>query len=81
MDLRDVRELNRTEKIEDAIHAPHGMLEFWVYPDSPHHKSIFKIYKALILFCASKRQSALAAKTLLEIGFDRIFDIEGGLTA
>ena len=81
LDLRDVRELNRTEKIEDAIQAPRGMLEFWEEPNSPYHKSIFKTDKALILFCASKWRSALAAKTLMEMGFDRIFDIEGGLTA
>ena len=56
-------------------------LNFWVYPNSPHHKSIFKTDKALILFCASKWRSALAAKTLMEMGFDRIFDIEGDLTA
>ena len=80
-DLRDIRELNRTGKIEDAIHTPCGMLEFWIDPNSPYHKSIFKTDKALILFCASKWRSALAAKTLIEIGFDRIFDIEGGLTA
>ena len=81
MDLRDVRELNRTGKIEDAIHAPRGMLDFWVDPNSPYHKSIFKTYKSLILFCASGWRSALAAKTLMEMEFDRLFDIEGGLTA
>ena len=81
MDLRDVRELNRTGKIEDAIHAPRGMLEFWVDPNSPYHKPIFKTDKALISFCASGWRSALAAKTLMEMGFDRIFDIEGSLTA
>ena len=64
VNLRDVRELNRTEKIENAIHAPRGMVEFWVYPNSPYHKSIIKTDKALILFCASEWQSALAAKTL-----------------
>ena len=81
MDLRDVRELHRTRKIEDAIHAPRGMLDYWVDPNSPYNKSIFKTYKALILFCASGWRSALAAKTLMEMEFDRLFDIEGGLTA
>ena len=81
MDLRDVRELHRTRKIEDAIHAPCGMLDYWVDPNSPYNKSIFKTYKALILFCASGWRSALAAKTFMEMEFDRLFDIEGGLTA
>ena len=81
VDLRDVCELNRTGKIEDAIHAPRGMLDYWVLPNSPYNKSIFKTYKALILFCASGWRSALAAKTLMEMEFDRLFDIEGGLTA
>ena len=81
MDLRDVRELHRTGKIKDAIHAPRGMLDYWVDPNSPYHKSIFKTDKALILFCASGWRSALAAKTLMEMEFDRLFDIEGGLTA
>ena len=79
MDLRDIRELNRTGKIEDAFHAPRGTLKFWADPNSPYHKPPFNTYKALILFCASGWRSALAAKTLMEIGFDYIFDIEGGL--
>ena len=81
MDLRDVRELHRTRKIEDAIHAPRGMLDYWVDPNSPYNKSIFKTYKALILFCASGWRSALAAKTLMEMEFDSLFDIEDGQTA
>ena len=56
-------------------------LNFWAYPNSPHHKSILKTDKALILFYASEWRLALAAKTLMEMGFDRIFDIEGDLTA
>ena len=81
VDLRDIRELARTGKIEGAIHAPRGMLEFWVDPNSPYHKPVFNTDKALILFCASGWRSALAAKTLMEMGFERIFDIEGGLSA
>ena len=81
VDLRDIHELARTGKIEGAIHAPRGMLEFWVDPNSPYHKSVFNTDKALILFCASGWRSALAAKTLMEMGFERIFDIEGGLSA
>ena len=50
VDLRDIRELARTGKIEGAIHAPRGMLEFWVDPNSPYHKPVFNTDKALILF-------------------------------
>ena len=57
------------------------MLEFWMDPNSPYHKPVFNTDKALILFCASGWRSALAAKTLMEMGFERIFDIEGGLSA
>ena len=79
-DLRDIRELARTGKIEDAIHAPRRMLEFWMDPNSPYHKPVFNTDKALILFGASGWRSALAAKTPMEVGFERIFDIEVGLS-
>ncbi|MEK9640264.1 MAG: rhodanese-like domain-containing protein, partial [Alphaproteobacteria bacterium] len=75
--LRDIRELARTGKIEDAIRAPRGILEFWVDPNSPYHKPVFNADKSLILFCASFWRSALAAKTHMEMVFERIFDVEG----
>ena len=81
IDLRDIRELQRDGRIEGAFHAPRGMLEFWADPDSPYHKEVFATKSELILFCASSWRSALAAKTLQDMGFTNIRDMEGGFTA
>ena len=68
VDIRDVRELNKEGTIPGAIHAPRGMLEFWVDPDSPYFKPVFAEDKKFILFCRSSWRSALAAATLKEMG-------------
>ena len=68
IDIRDIRELQRDGRIEGAFHAPRGMLEFWADPDSPYHKEIFATEGELVLFCASSWRSALAAKTLQDMG-------------
>jgi rhodanese-related sulfurtransferase len=81
IDIRDIRELDREGRIEGAFHAPRGMLEFWADPDSPYHKDIFATDGTLIVFCASSWRSALAAKTLQDMGFDNIRDMDGGFTA
>ena len=81
IDIRDIRELQRDGRIEGAFHAPRGMLEFWADPDSPYHKEIFATEGELVLFCASSWRSALAAKTLQDMGFNNIRDMEGGFTA
>ena len=81
VDIRDVRELAKTGKIADAVHAPRGMIEFWVDPQSPYHKEIFATNQKLILVCASGWRSALAAKTLIEMGMDNVHDLEGGFGA
>ena len=81
IDIRDIRELQRDGCIEGAFHAPRGMLEFWADPDSPYHKEVFATKSELILFCASRWRSALAAKTLQDMGFTNIRDMEGGFTA
>jgi rhodanese-related sulfurtransferase len=57
VDIRDVRELERDGMIPNAIHAPRGMLEFWVDPDSPYYKPIFGEGKRLVLYCASAWRS------------------------
>lgn len=80
IDLRDIRELQRTGVIPDAFHAPRGMLEFWADPDSPYHRSIFHTDRKLILFCASGLRSALAVRTLQDMGMDNVLDMEGGFT-
>lgn len=81
VDLRDIRELYREGKIPGSTHAPRGMLEFWVDPDSPYHKEIFASGKRMVLHCASGWRSALAAKTLQEMGMDNVCHIEGGFGA
>jgi len=84
VDLRDVRELEREGVIPGAVHAPRGMLEFWVDPTSPYfHKAFEGVQegKPMVLFCAAGWRSALAALTLMQMGFDEVSHIEGGFTA
>ncbi|MCP4198393.1 MAG: rhodanese-like domain-containing protein [Proteobacteria bacterium] len=81
VDIRDIRELKREGGIPGAIHAPRGMLEFWVDPASPYHKPEFNTDKKLVLFCASAWRSALAVKTLQDMGFENIAEMEGGFGA
>ena len=78
IDIRDIRELQREGRIDGAFHAPRGMLEFWADPQSPYHKDVFAQSGNLILFCASSWRSALAAKTLQDMGMTNIFDMDGG---
>jgi len=81
VDIRDIRELNREGTIEGALHAPRGMLEFWVDPESPYHKPIFASGKKFIFFCASGWRSALATFALQRMGLAPICHLKGGLTA
>ena len=81
VDIRDVRELEREGMIPNALHAPRGMLEFWVDPDSPYYKPIFGEGKRLVLYCASAWRSALAAQTLQRMGVPNVCHVEGGFSA
>ncbi len=81
VDLRDIRELQREGTIPGAFHAPRGMLEFWVDPDSPYHKPIFASGKRFVLYCASGWRSTLAADTLTRMGVPRVSHLDGGFTA
>lgn len=81
VDVRDVRELEREGRVPGAVHAPRGMLEFWVDPESPYHRPVFAEDKEFILFCAAGWRSALATKTLQDMGLPRVAHIEGGFTA
>jgi rhodanese-related sulfurtransferase len=82
IDVRDVRELERDGVIPGAFHAPRGMLEFWVDPDSPyHHQAFANPNKRYVLFCALGWRSALATKTLQDMGLPHVGHIEGGFTA
>ena len=81
VDVRDVRELEREGVIPGALHAPRGMLEFWVDPESPYHRDVFAQDKEYVLFCAAGWRSALATKTLMDMGLERVAHVEGGFTA
>ncbi len=81
VDLRDVRELERDGMIPGAFHAPRGMLEFWIDPDSPYHKEQLGAARRLVLYCASGWRSALSAATLLDMGLDDVAHLEGGFNA
>lgn len=81
VDIRDPRELEREGRIAGAFHAPRGMLEFWIAPDSPYHKAELATEKTLILFCASAWRSALSVKALQDMGVDNIAEMEGGFSA
>ncbi|HAX04603.1 MAG TPA: rhodanese, partial [Acidimicrobiaceae bacterium] len=78
VDIRDVREMQRDGAIPGAMHAPRGMLEFWVSPDSPYTKEIFGEDREFVLCCAGGMRSALSAKTLKDMGMEKISHIETG---
>lgn len=81
VDLRDVRELARDGRIPGAFHAPRGMLEFWVDPESPYYKTIFGSGKKFVFFCAGGLRSALATQAVQQMGLEPVCHIEGGFRA
>ncbi len=82
IDIRDIRELDREGKLENAKHIPRGMLEFWLDPESAYFKDgKLDLNKEMVLFCAGGLRSALAAKTLTDMGFEKVSHIEGGFGA
>ena len=79
IDIRDIRELERLGRIENSSHVPRGMLEFWMDPDSQYFKDgKIDMNKEMVLFCAGGLRSALATKSLQEMGFTNVCHIEGG---
>ena len=81
VDLRDPRELEREGLIPGSFHAPRGMLEFWIDPDSPYHKPVFAEPKKFVFYCAGGWRSALAGKTAVEMGLTDVAHIDGGFGA
>lgn len=81
IDIRDIRELEREGTIPGALHAPRGMLEFWVDPQSPYFRPLFGEDKQFILYCQSGWRSALATAALQDMGLSNICHIEGGFKA
>ena len=79
IDIRDIRELEREGRIDKSLHIPRGMLEFWLAPESPYFKEgKLDMKKEMVLFCAGGLRSALAAKTLKDMGFEKVSHIDGG---
>ena len=82
IDIREKGELDKTGRVEHSNHIPRGMLEFWLDPDGPYFKSgKLDMNKEMVLFCAGGLRSALAAKSLKEMGFEKVSHIDGGFAA
>ena len=82
IDIRDIRELQNDGRIENSWHIPRGMLEFWLDPESVYFKDgKLDMDKEMVLFCAGGLRSALAAKSLKEMGYKKVSHIEGGFTS
>ena len=82
IDIREKGELDKTGRVENSHHIPRGMLEFWLDPESPYFKnSKLDMEKEIILFCAGGLRSALAAKSLKEMGFENVSHIDGGFAS
>ena len=80
VDLRDVRELEREGGIRGAFHCPRGLLEFWIDPESPYHKTVFAEPKEFVFFCNLGWRSALAADVAQQMGL-KTCHIAGGIVA
>jgi rhodanese-related sulfurtransferase len=78
VDIRDIRELWRDGAIPGAVHAPRGMLEFWVDPDSPYARDVFQSGKRFVFFCAGAMRSALAAQSVQAMGLSPVCHMAGG---
>ena len=81
IDIRDIRELEREGRVKNSLHIPRGMLEFWMDTTSPYYKQ-GKIdpSKETILFCAAGLRSALATKSLQDMGFKNVSHVDGGFS-
>ena len=82
IDIRDIRELEKEGRVENSHHIPRGMLEFWLDPESAYFKKgKLDLNKEMILFCAGGLRSALATKSLKDMGFEKVSHIDGGFSA
>ena len=82
VDLRDIRELQKLGKIPGAVHAPRGMLEFWVDPENEYFRKVFgQEDKTYLFICAAAWRSALATKAVQDMGMKNVAHIAGGFTA
>ena len=82
IDIRDIRELEKEGRVENSQHIPRGMLEFWLDPESVYFKEgKLDLNKEMVLFCAGGMRSALAVKSLKDMGFKKVSHIDGGFGA
>ena len=82
IDVRDIRELWKEGTIENSKHIPRGMLEFWLDPESTYYKANkIQDIKKMVLFCALGWRSALATKSLVDMGFQNVAHVDGGFDA
>ena len=82
IDVRDIRELWKEGTIESSKHIPRGMLEFWLDPESSYYKANkIQNIKKMVLFCALGWRSALATKSLVDMGFKNVAHVDGGVDA
>ena len=82
IDIREKGELDKMGRVENSNHIPRGMLEFWLDPEGPYFKSgKIDMNKEMVLFCAGGLRSALAAKSLKDMGFEKVSHIDGGFGA
>ena len=79
IDIREIGELEKMGRVENSNHIPRGMLEFWLDPEGPYFKNgKLDMSKEMVLFCAGGLRSALAVKSLKEMGFEKVSHIDGG---
>ena len=82
VDVRDIREVEKSGTIQGALHAPRGMIEFWFDPESPYHRDVYgDTKKTYLLFCNAEWRSALCAKALQDLGITNVAQLFGGLPA
>ena len=82
IDIRDIRELEKEGRIENSHHIPRGMLEFWLDPEGVYFKNgKLDLNKEIVLFCAGGLRSALATKSLKDMGFEKVSHIDGGFAS
>ena len=82
VDVRDIREVEKSDTITGSHHAPRGMIEFWFDPESPYHRDIYgNAETTYVLFCNAEWRSALCAKSLQDMGIGNVAQLFGGLPA
>ena len=82
VDVRDIREVEKSDTIDGSVHAPRGMIEFWFDPDSPYHREMYADPDTTyVLFCNGDPRSALSAKALQDLGIANVAQLAGGMPA